>query len=172
MRPKKDSMTTPRKIDLKRIAIFFSPFLIYWLGATLAQTSTIKVQQEATRIGQVYNYYAVGAVCAAMFFAAFLITINWKRVQIKVRVFLVILFIPIGAFQYALNWNITSQFNLALSGNRNLLVAFADQPPMEQRCAAFDAWKSMGWPEYYWLDMELGMNASYQLYRGVQFCQK
>jgi hypothetical protein len=61
---------------------------------------------------------------------------------------------------------------MALSGNRNLLVAFADKPPMVQRCAAFEAWKAMGWPEYYWLDMELGMNATYLKFHGQEFCRK
>jgi hypothetical protein len=42
---------------------------------------------------------------------------------------------------------------------------------MEERCAALNSWKTMGWPEYYWLDMELGLNESYKIFHGEAFCE-
>ncbi len=161
-----------RERSLFQLLIATSPFFIYWIGATFTQTSTVKVQQEAVRIGQVYNYYAVGAVCLAIVLVFVLTLVNWSRVLPAIKILLLTGFLSLGAFQYFINWNVTTQFNGALSGNRNLLVAFAERPPMPERCAALDAWKSMGWPEYYWLDMELGMNASYEIYHGEQFCKR
>jgi hypothetical protein len=142
------------------------------MGATFTQTSTIKVQQEALRIGQVYNYYAVGAVCSAAIVAVLLMRVDFSKLKFITKSSLIALLFTFGAFQFVVNWNVTTQFNGALSGNRNLLVAFADRPPMVERCQAFDAWKSMGWPEYYWLDMELGMNESYRIYHGEEFCKR
>lgn len=163
---------TPVVATKAKTFLSVAPFMIYWLGATFTQSSTIKVQQEAARIGQVYNYYAVGAVCSAAVIVVVLSTVQWSRVNRPIKSALVGLLLVFGAFQYVVNWNVTTQFNGALSGNRNLLAVFADQPPMPERCAALDAWKSMGWPEYYWLDMELGMNASYEIYHGQKFCER
>jgi hypothetical protein len=161
-----------QRVTFIHLLIATSPFLIYWIGATFTQTSTVKIQQEAVRIGQVYNYYAVGAVCLAIILVLLLCHIDWGRALPTVKILLVAGAFSLGVFQYFVNWNVTTQFNGALSGNRNLLAVFADKPPMSERCAALDAWKSMGWPEYYWLDMELGMNASYEIYHGEQFCKR
>jgi hypothetical protein len=161
-----------KKAPLSRVIIAISPFFIYWMGATFTQTSTVKVQQEALRIGQVYNYYAVGAVCSAAIVAVLLMRVDFSKLKFITKSSLIALLFTFGAFQFVVNWNVTTQFNGALSGNRNLLVAFADRPPMVERCQAFDAWKSMGWPEYYWLDMELGMNESYRIYHGEEFCKR
>jgi hypothetical protein len=171
-RPIRQAIHHKKNVTIFRVFVYISPLLIYWAGATMVQASTIKVQQEAIRIGQVYNYYAVGVVCLAIIVAYLFSLINWQKIRPSLKVLLVAVVLSFGAFQYVINWNVTSQFNMALSGNRNLLVAFADKPPMAQRCAAFETWKAMGWPEYYWLDMELGMNATYLKYHGFEFCSK
>jgi hypothetical protein len=171
-RPIRQTIHHKKNVTIFRVFVYISPLLIYWAGATMVQASTIKVQQEAIRIGQVYNYYAVGVVCLAIIVACLFSLIDWRKIRLSLKVFLVAVVLTSGAFQYVINWNITNQFNMALSGNRNLLVAFADKPPMVQRCAAFEAWKAMGWPEYYWLDMELGMNATYLKFHGQEFCRK
>ncbi len=163
---------TGAKAPFSQVLIAISPFFIYWMGATFTQTSTVKVQQEAVRIGQVYNYYAVGAVCSVVLAVVLLMRIDFSKLSTLTRSFLIGLMFIFGAFQFVVNWNVTTQFNGALSGNRNLLVAFAERPPMLERCQVLDAWKSMGWPEYYWLDMELGMNESYRIYHGEEFCKR
>lgn len=165
-------LNAPEDFSISRLYLVISPFAIYWLGSTFTQTSTVKVQQEALRIGQVYNYYAVGALCSAVIAILIFARVNWQRVNIYLKSSLVGILFFFGAFQFVVNWNVTTQFNGALSGNRNLLAVFADKPPMAKRCAALDTWKSMGWPEYYWLDMELGMNASYEIYHGEKFCER
>jgi hypothetical protein len=171
-RPIRQAIHDKKNVTLFRVFVDISPLLIYWVGATLVQASTIKVQQEAIRIGQVYNFYAVGVVCLALIVAYISTLIDWRKIRQSLKILLLGVLLSFGAFQYVINWNITNQFNMALSGNRNLLVAFAEKPPMAQRCAAFEAWKAMGWPEYYWLDMELGMNANYLKFHGQEFCTK
>ena len=171
-RHRSTSVDVTNRVPLHQVSIAISPFIIYWLGATFTQTSTVKVQQEAVRIGQVYNYYAVGAVCSAAIAIVLLMRVDWSKFNRYIKGSLCGLVLVFGLFQFVVNWNVTTQFNGALSGNRNLLVAFAERPPMTERCLALDAWKSMGWPEYYWLDMELGMNESYKIYHGEEFCKR
>lgn len=161
-----------REVKWQGVFIGCSPFIIYWLGATLTQTATEKVQLEAVRIGQVYNFYAVGVTCLAIISIVLLSLVNWRNVPTLLRSVLLTMVLFFGAYQYIVNWNVMIQFNGATSGSRNLLVAYAEKPPMEQRCAALNTWKTMGWPEYYWLDMELGLNASYEIFHGELFCKQ
>jgi hypothetical protein len=167
-----DSQQLVHKVKWQRVLIGCIPFVIYWLGAIFTQASTEKVQLETTRLGQVYNFYAVGVTCLAIILIILLSLVNWKKTPVFVRsgLFATVLFF--GAYQHVINWNVMIQFNGATSGSRNLLVAYAEKPSMESRCAALNSWKTMGWPEYYWLDMELGLNASYEIFHGELFCKQ
>jgi hypothetical protein len=161
-----------RKVKWQRVLMGCAPFVIYWLGATLTQTATEKVQLETTRFGQVYNFYAVGVTCLAIISIILLSLVNWKKVPVLVRSCLFAIVLFFGAYQYVVNWNVMNQFNGITSGSSNLLVAYAEKPPMDRRCAALNSWKTMGWPEHYWLDMELGLNASYEIFHGELFCKQ
>ena len=172
LRSKWGSQQLVCKVKWQRVLIGCAPFVIYWLGATFTQTATEKVQLETTRLGQVYNFYAVGITCLAIISILLLSIVNWKKVSVLVRSCLFAIVLFFGAYQYVINWNVMIQFNGATSGSSNLLVAYAEKPPMESRCAALNSWKTMGWPEYYWLDMELGLNASYEIFHGELFCKQ
>lgn len=161
-----------QEVKWQKVLTACSPFVIYWIGATFTQTSTEKVQLETVRLGQVYNFYAVGVTCLAIISIVLLSLVNWRNVPVLLRSVLLSMVLFFGAYQYIVNWNVMIQFNGATSGSRNLLVAYAEKPPMEQRCAALNTWKTMGWPEYYWLDMELGLNASYEIFHGELFCKQ
>ena len=154
------------------MTVMTSPLLIYWFGTTFTQTSTVKVQQESNRIGHVYNYYAVGSIMAVMI--VFFLVISLGRAPFKPRLISLMSAVLIlgGTFQWAMNWNVMTKFNGVMSGSQNLLVAVTDQPDMSKRCEALDIWKSMGWPEYYWLDMELGLSRMYEIYRDEEFCKR
>lgn len=171
LRSRWGSRQLTREVKWQGVFIGCSPFVIYWLGATFTQTSTEKVQLEAVRIGQVYNFYAVGVVCLAIVSIILLSLVNWRGVPVLVRTGLFTVVLLFGAYQYVVNWNVMIQFNGVTSGSQNLLVAYAEMPPMEERCAALNSWKTMGWPEYYWLDMELGLNESYKIFHGEAFCE-
>jgi hypothetical protein len=146
--------------------------VIYWFGATFAQTSTQKIQDEAKRIGQVYNYYAIAATCLAMIVIVLLVLIPWASVKRPIVGIISVIVVLFAGYQYTLNWNVLAQFNAIMKPSRDLLAAYAEQPEMSERCAALDRWKLMGWPEYYWLDMELGLNLSNEIYHGESFCKR
>jgi hypothetical protein len=146
--------------------------IIYSVGATFSQTSTEKVQTEAVRVGQVYNYYAISATSVGLLIVIGVWTFNWNRIHRSLRLILVAVSLLFIGFQYNLNANILYKFNGMMTASRDLLVAYAEQPSMERRCEALDRWKALGWPEYYWLDMELGLNASSVIYRREEFCTR
>jgi len=163
---------TAAPLSFIKVLVAGSPFVLYWAGATFTQASTVKVQMEAVRLGQVYNYYAVGATAFIVLLIVGLYLINWSRVHAGFQGGLMAIALLFGAYQYVVNWNVMVQFNGATSGGSQLLVAFAERPPMPERCNALNVWKSVGWPEYYWLDMELGLNQSYKIYHGEPFCEQ
>ena len=153
-------------------ALSLTPFVIYWVGATFTQTATVKVQVESMRLGQVYNYYAVGLLCLVIIITTVLFLINWARIGMMMRLSILTIALGLGGYQYLLNWNVMNQFNGVTSGSSQLLAVYADKPSMDVRCNALVVWKSMGWPEYYWLDMELGLNESYKIFHGEAFCEQ
>ncbi len=143
---------------------------IYWIGATITQTITEKVQREVAGIGQVYNFYAVGATCFGILLAVTLIRLAAFRSRLAGVV--MGLLIMIGGYQYVLNANVRSEFNRVMSPNANLLNVYHEVRDMNQRCQALTWWKSLGWPEYYSTHMQEGMNLSYIMYRGEPFCEE
>ncbi len=160
------------RVSVSSSLLGFIPFVIYWFGATFIQTATEKVQLESVRLGHVYNYYAVAALCSAIIFVTLLFLVPWTKANKLLRYGLMSIALTVGGFQYLLNWNVMRQFNGVTSGSSQLLAVYSDKPPMLERCEALDKWKSMGWPEYYWLDMELGLNESYKIFHGEAFCDR
>jgi len=171
-RNKMESAPEPPREGSKNIVIATLPIIVYWLGATFAQTATKKVQDESQRIGQVYNYYAIGSVAIAVIATFFFLGLAQRCRWRKIRILFAATFVILGCYQYATNWNVLMRFNEATMPTGNLLVAFAERPDMVERCARLDQWKAMGWPEYYWLDLELGMNKMYQLNHQEDFCRR
>lgn len=171
-RRKAASHDEDRRVNICTAPLLTLPVIVYWLGATFTQTATRKVQDEAARIGQVYNFYAIGAVALSLVAVVVFFMINWKQVARWIPALACVLGLAFGAYQYNVNWNVTVKFNHVMSPTRELLVAFAERPEMVERCAKLDQWKAMGWPEYYWLDLELGMNMMYQLNHQDDFCRR
>ena len=167
-RPRRTSEETVRR-NVKRGWVLLASLLMYWGGTTLLQSSTVKVRDEALRVGQVYTYYAIGSVCVAILIAAGIILLqnNFRRIALVSFALL----ICVGAIQYVINTNVTMKFNERTAPVGNLLNVYADGRSAEDRCVALEWWKSMGWPEYYWVGTEVGMNATYKKYKGVAFCE-
>jgi len=143
--------------------------LIYWLGATFTQAATVKVQQEAVRIGQVYNYYAVGAMCFSLIVLVVLANVRLRQTLASV---LVISVCVLGLGQYSFNSAVTEKYNAATAFTGVLLNSIDPEELNEERCTALDYWKSAGWPEYYWLDMELGLQRLGEVYWEQPFCTR
>ena len=141
----------------------------YWVGATLIQASTAKVQAEAARIGQVYNYYAIGSIVVAMMLAlAFHLYVH--RVPHLLRPALIVGIAAFVLAQFMLTWNVAEQFNARTPANRNLLVAYTEHWPMEERCEALLRWSEVPWPEYYEVAIIRGMEIGYMRFQGESFC--
>lgn len=163
------SAMEPSSTNMLSPVLMTASLLIYWFGATFTQAGTLKVQQEAVRIGQVYNYYAVGALCFGLI--AVIGVVSLRRRQVIAATLLVVTCV-IGLGQYSVNHAVMKQYNAATSSTQGLLNSIDPAVPNDQRCAALDSWKSVGWPEYYWLDMELGLQRIGEIYWQQPFCQR
>lgn len=141
--------------------------LIFWVGATLSQSVTVKVQQEVLRVGQVYTFYAVGSSCVSLFFLAYLSRFRLRRAVVQL---LFLAALVLGATTYAVNSAVMIQFNKVTASTRELLDSIDPALSDEIRCGALAEWKSAGWPEYYWLDMELGLQRLGEKFWGKRFC--
>jgi hypothetical protein len=150
-------------------SLVIGSLLIYWLGATFTQAATVKVQQEAVRIGQVYNYYAVGAMCFSLIVLIVFVNVRPRRILAAV---LLISACVLGLGQYSFNSAVTERYNAATVFTGSLLNSIDPDQANEERCAALDFWKSAGWPEYYWLDMELGLQRLGEVYWQQPFCSR
>lgn len=145
--------------------------LAYGLGAIVIQASTAKVQDELTRVGVVYNFYAISAtaVATALALAVLLAPRAARRPAVAAPAL-----VGAGAFllvQVMVNSSISVQFNsTVLLQNRMLLMAFEQQLPPSERCSAVAAWASLGLPENYKEPMVQGLQDSYQHFYGDNFC--
>lgn len=160
--------TSPAK---HRVLWWWLPtFLTYWTAATAIQSSTVKVQNEAKRIGYVYNFYSVGSlVCALSIAAALYIYFSKNRPVIRtLPIIAVILSLCIS--QMYINQSIQEQHFKMLPQNRNLLVSFSERWPKEARCSALETWLQMGWPTYYSNAMTTGLERSFKHEFDEPFC--
>jgi hypothetical protein len=150
--------------------LLIAPLLTYWIFATLIQCATVKVQNEATRIGSVYNFYAVGSLVIAVIIGLagifFFERFTSKVVRILVSIFIVLACIG----QFAINDTLATRHAGYLVYNRNLLVQFVDGPTTETRCLALEQWLTMGWPGYYLNEMTVGVEAAYKHFNNEIFC--
>ncbi len=165
-------MTAPadRRVTVLAMAAVCTSPVIYWVGATIIQSSTPKVQNEITRIGAVYNYYAVAT--AAIAALVVLVVLFWPaRWNVDVlRCGALAVAIGFICIQYMINWNINDRYQGYASFNRQLQAAFSDHVPMEQRCAVLVQWEAVEWPEYLEVAIIDGYQISYEHYHGEPFC--
>ena len=155
--------------NVRRAITLVFALIAYWVGATVIQAATTKVQDEAQGIGYVYTFYAVGSAVVAIVLAVVLHVLVRKIPQVgRLAVLGIVL---IGAYQFSLNSTVTMRFNEIMIPAQNLLNVYSEGRDEVQRCQALAWWKSMGWPEYYSMLTEDGMNASYEHYRGEPFCR-
>jgi hypothetical protein len=143
-------------------------FISFGVTATLIQATTEKVQAEATRIGSVYNFYAVGSTAIAVMIAvgAIYISRRWRSIAVSLLPFAV----AAASFQFLLNTAIQERHFKFLPQNRNVLVAFTEDWDRNQRCEALSKWLEMGWPVYYYNALVTGMDRAYLHFHGELFC--
>jgi hypothetical protein len=144
--------------------------LAYWLGSTLLQSATAKVQNETHGIGYVYNFYAVGVTAIAVIVAGLLVVAPLDRVPAVLRI---AAGVGLGLFlvvQSLVTANIADRLNEQTIPNQKLLIAYSEQLPVEQRCEALRNWTNGAWPDYYELSMIEGLDVAYRKFHGEAFC--
>jgi hypothetical protein len=143
----------------------------YWFGATLIQSATAKVQNEATRVGKVYNFYAMGSVAVAVLLAIAIHLVPWNRVTRSLAAPAIVVASLFAFVQVSVNWNVMERFNGFTRPNQRLLLAYSEQWDEPERCAALTEWAAGIWPEYYEVGMIVGLDAGYQHFHGEPFCE-
>ena len=158
----------PAELRTRGMVLTGVAFLSLGAIATLVQAATGKVQAEATRIGSVYNFYAVGSTAVAVILAVSMIFVvsRWRRVAVVLLPVLV----AAASFQFLLNAAIQERHYKFVPQNRNVLVAFTEGWEREQRCEALSKWLEMGWPVYYYNALVTGMDRAYLHFHGEMFC--
>lgn len=146
------------------------PLVSYWIFSTAIQSATSKVQSEATRIGSVYNFYAVGSTVLILLIAVSVLFTLQKIEKIGLKIIFLTPFFIVINLQVFLNFSIQQQHYTLLPQVRHLLVSYSERRPIDERCLALQTWLSMGWPTYYSNSMTTGMEKSYQTKFNEPFC--
>jgi hypothetical protein len=142
----------------------------YWLGATLLQSATAKVQTEVTRVGQVYNFYAIGSTALAIVGALVVIALAGRPRGRIVAVVLLGAFAVFSVAQVSTSVALSKQFYDGTEPNRRVLVSFSERRPEAYRCTALRDWTAGAWPEYYEEFMVAGLQAAYERFHDEPFC--
>jgi hypothetical protein len=161
--------TKPLRSKLELTLLIASP-AAFLVGATVIQTSTQKVQDEAPRIGYVYNYYAIGATAVAVLLVVILVAVPAHWWTDLVRTIAMTGAVAFVSVQFLLNWNVTMRFNELTYPSRQLLVTFSEHPPEIIRCSALQGWTLGLWPDAYEDAMLAGLQDAYQYFHGEPFC--
>jgi hypothetical protein len=166
---RRSTQPAPESPSWWKVGAVVATLVTYWTGATFIQSATAKVQAEVTRIGQVYNYYAIGATVIAIILAlAFhLYARHVPKALVPALLVMVATFV---ITQFMITWNLSERFNAATAPNRSLLVAYTEQWSTEERCEALWNWSAGAWPDYYELGMIEGLDVAYRRFHGEPFC--
>jgi hypothetical protein len=158
-------------VATSRVMWWSVPMLVtYWFAATGIQSSTVKVQNEATQIGYVYNFYAIGSIAVSVVAAFVLYSFFANPLKLIRAVPVTFLLIVLCIGQIHVNESIQEKHYQMLPQTRNLLVSFTEQWPLEARCGWLDEWLKMGWPTYYSNAMVSGLERSYSEEFNQPFC--
>jgi hypothetical protein len=151
-------------------ALLLASPLTFMLLAAAVQTGTQKVQDEAPKVGYVYNYYAIGATAWAVVIVLAILLAPRRCTLWPIRNVAVVLAAAFVSLQLMINWNITIRFNELTYPSRQLLVAFSEQLPEVERCSALQGWTLGSWPDYYEDSMVAGLQSAYEYFHDEQFC--
>lgn len=137
--------------------------------ALALQSLTVKVQDEAPRVGYVYTWYAMTSAAVAL---ALAIAMRWiqrcggrtvKATALGVGVAL--LFV-----QNTVNWRLAESLSQNYGINRRLVAAFDGDASVVRRCGVLVQWRETEWPDYYETGITDGLQEAYLHYFDVEFC--
>ena len=144
--------------------------LTYWLSAAGLQAMTVKVQDEAPRIGYVYTHYAVGATVVAVIVALLLLLVPWSRVRRPAVALSFGALSILSTVQLTVNWRLAERLRQTTIPNQNLIESYSENRPFGERCAALRDWTAGQWPAYYENQMVDGIKSAFQHFHGEEFC--
>jgi hypothetical protein len=143
---------------------------VTWAVTTATHATSVKYIAEIKSPGQVYLYYAVGAICVALLLAGAFITLA-PRLRRGMRTAAAL---ALGAYltvQLPLNWHLAHVSAAAYANNRNLSgAATDDQVPEATRCDTLLAWAQAPWPQYYREAVVRGAQEDFQRVFGEPLC--
>lgn len=148
--------------------VFVSSVLGFWFFAVALQSITVKVQDEASKLGYVYSYYAVGSSALALL-ACYLLpsVLHWNRTLLLSCFSFALMF---AVVQGSVSWRISERMSESLVPNQNLLSAFSDFESVPARCDALKVWSAGNWPDYYETGMINGLQDASLGYHDEEFC--
>jgi hypothetical protein len=163
---------TQRHMISRKVFWIIPSLVTYWIFATAIQSATVKVQNEASKIGAVYNFYAVGSTVFVVCFSVVALVIIGRVKRPNLKVLFISMIMVVSCSQVFLNNAIQRQHFQLLPQSRNLLVSFSERLPIESRCSFLQTWLTMGWPTYYSNSMTTGLERSFLYKFNEPFCGK
>lgn len=141
---------------------------IYFALSCLILGLTEKVQNETTRIGQVYLEYIPGVIFWV--FIILIVALLSKKAKSLGRVVPVVL-ATLALLQFTVNWRLAESLNRSFVPNRQLIAAYSRDSSESERCMALWNWRNGIWPDYYRDTMTRGLDAASRVYFGRPFCR-
>lgn len=167
-------------VDAEPIEAAYVPDRLLVIAAVLAvagyasfalalQSVTVKVQDEAPRVGYVYTWYAMTSAAVAL---ALAIAMRWIRRSCgrRTKVAAVGVGIALLFVQNTVNWRLAESLSQDYGINRRLVDAFDDDVPVAERCAALVQWRATDWPDYYETGITDGVQEAFLHYFDTDFC--
>ncbi len=148
--------------------------VIYAVFAIGLEAATVKVQQEALKIGYVYTAYAVGSATVALVLAA----VAWRllserrRGWLMAKIVLAIGVVALISVQNSFNSHLKDTLNNGIPENQALDNVLAAEVPEPTRCATLRYWISNLWPAYYRAGVVRGAEAEYLSFHGQPLCRE
>ncbi|MEO6653669.1 MAG: hypothetical protein ABIP17_13535 [Ilumatobacteraceae bacterium] len=143
--------------------------VIYATFSLALQSITVKVQDEAPAVGYVYTWYAMTSSAVALLLATGARRIA-RHSYGSMGTVVVVLSLCFLFVQNTVNWRLSEQLTESYGANRRLLDAFADEVPVERRCATLVNWTSIDWPGYYEDGIVDGLQEAFAHYFDEPFC--
>jgi len=143
------------------------PVVAVGLSATLLQSSTVKVQDEINRVGQVYTFYPSVIAIFVLGTAVLIISlIDFKKILTMTLLSLALF----AGMQNTFNWGLLDKMNSVLIPNRSVISTLTGNVDMLTRCDNLRAWSGGNWPDYYEIGVIDGLNQFADLYWADDYC--
>jgi len=157
-----------------RSALLFAAAVIAVVGyaafSLALQSITVKVQDEAPRVGYVYTWFAMTSSVVSLGLAVIGRRLVASRSAGTFRFVVLVAAVSLLFVQNTVNWRLSEQLATSYGANRRLLDAFDDDVPVADRCAALVQWSSIRWPLYYQNGVVDGLQEAFEYYFDEPYC--